>query len=90
LPNPSHAQALLHSLDLLGFLVHGDELPFQPLRHELGPGNTLFSSASQNGRTVPIRSLGGARHQVRRFLWFFGRVWTEAVLPPLKGCVGPE
>jgi hypothetical protein len=28
--------------------------------------------------------LGGARHQVRRFLWLFGRVSTEAVLLPLK------
>ena len=26
----------------------------------------------------------GARLQVRRFLWLFGRVWTEALLPPLK------
>ena len=28
--------------------------------------------------------LGGARHQVRRFVWLFGRVWTDAVLLPLK------
>src|SRR6516162_9827405 len=31
-----------------------------------------------------LTALGGARHQVRRFLWLFGRVWTEALLLPLK------
>src|SRR5262249_37316662 len=32
----------------------------------------------------PAADVGGARHQVRRFVWLFGRVWTEAVLLPLK------
>jgi hypothetical protein len=31
-----------------------------------------------------VSLLGGARHQVRRFFWLFGRVWTEPVLLPLK------
>ena len=31
--------------------------------------------------------LGGARDQVRRFLWLIDREWTEALLLPLKaGC----
>jgi CRP-like cAMP-binding protein len=37
----------------------------------------------RHGHTIDVR-LGGARHQVRRFLWLFGRVWTEAPLLPLK------
>jgi hypothetical protein len=38
---------------------------------------SILSSTEASG-------LGGARHQVRRFLWLFGRAWTEAVLLPLK------
>jgi hypothetical protein len=52
------------------------------------------------GRVPPLRPFlfppvalvckGGARHQVRRFVWLFGRVWTDAALLPLKAVCRPE
>ena len=50
----------------------------------------ILSAVEQGDLHAAGQLLGGARHQVRRFLWLFGRVWTEALLLPLRAVCRPS
>jgi hypothetical protein len=72
-------KALSNKLDplLVKWLEDKTRMDFDTRLHLLTPIATGHPITKEG-------SLGGARHQVRRFLWLFGRVWTEALLLPLK------